>query len=134
MQKSYFDNHGYNGTEGKHDWFEKLLASGDHGNFFKNMQKDSIDNDTEEEADGLIDEANTSDDSYSEQLTPDREEQLAMQSALERCVAQHNSKHATDQKESSKHFPTIMVPGHGRQYKSTLVRLINEDPHLSKDR
>eukprot|EP00795_Rhopilema_esculentum_P010956 gene10956-19791_t len=100
----------------------------------ENMQKDSIDNDTEEEADGLIDEANTSDDSYSEQLTPDREEQLAMQSALERCVAQHNSKHATDQKESSKHFPTIMVPGHGRQYKSTLVRLINEDPHLSKDR
>lgn len=28
MHKSYFDNHEYNGTEGKHDWFEKLLASG----------------------------------------------------------------------------------------------------------
>ena len=30
--------------------------------------------------------------------------------------------------------PTINVPGHGRQYKSTLVRLFNENPKLSNDR
>ena len=29
---------------------------------------------------------------------------------------------------------TVHVPGHGLQYKSTLVKLLNEDPNLSKDR
>jgi len=30
--------------------------------------------------------------------------------------------------------PTVDVRGHGIQYKSTLVKLLNEDPKLSKDR
>ncbi|CAC5426552.1 unnamed protein product [Mytilus coruscus] len=29
---------------------------------------------------------------------------------------------------------TLLVPGHGIQHKSTLVKLLNEDPNLSKDR
>ena len=29
---------------------------------------------------------------------------------------------------------TLSVPGHGIQYKATLVRLLNEDPKLSNDR
>jgi hypothetical protein len=30
-----------------------------------------------------------------------------------------------------KTVPTVDVPGHGIQYKSTLVKLLNEDPKLS---
>lgn len=30
--------------------------------------------------------------------------------------------------------PTISVPGHGKQYKSTLVKLLNDNPILSHDR
>ena len=30
--------------------------------------------------------------------------------------------------------PTLSVPGHGIQYKATLVRLLNEDPKPSNDR
>jgi hypothetical protein len=30
--------------------------------------------------------------------------------------------------------PTVDVPGHGPQYKSTLVQLLYDDPHLSLDR
>ena len=36
--------------------------------------------------------------------------------------------------DKPKHSPTIMLAGHGRQYKSTIVKLMNDDPHLSKDR
>ena len=35
---------------------------------------------------------------------------------------------------ATKISPTLNVPGHGQQYKSTLVKLLNENPKLSHDR
>ena len=69
---------------------------------------------------------------------PSYDEQIETREALERTVdihEKHNNPTIRPQRniDKPKHSPTIMLAGNGRQYKS-IVKLMNDDPHLSKDR
>ena len=70
---------------------------------------------------------------------PSYDEQIETREALERAVdihEKHDNPTIRPQRDidKPKHSPTIMLAGHGRQYKSTIVKLMNDDPHLPKDR
>ena len=65
------------------------------------------------------------------------DEQIETREAMGRTVdihEKHNNPTIKPQRDidKPKHSPTIMLAGHGRQYKSTIVKLMNDYPHLSK--
>ena len=62
---------------------------------------------------------------------PDDEYQQLQHDALEES---ENSVSQPTAMTATKISPTLNVPGHGQQYKSTLVKLLNENPKLSHDR
>ena len=51
----YFDNYGYDGDEGLHDWFEHPFTSGDHKALFSRLKNNTVNHDMNEEGDDLDD-------------------------------------------------------------------------------
>ena len=139
IKRNHYDGYTYDGDEGFYDWFDHPEKSGDHPSLYAKISKKEIsplDNDDDETFDEThhqtVDDTNDID----FQLNAEPDELQDTQHTLSRCIDEFEVDEESEQVEQEQKISaTVMVPGYGRQYKSSLVKLLNEDStRLSKDR
>ncbi|CAG2248063.1 unnamed protein product [Mytilus edulis] len=143
-------------TDDNYGWFYKPFDNCNHDKLFKNLSGDTCNNnnhDSDEYCDDddldpciATDETQEIHDSSDDNIfEPTSSEFMEMHECIDVAIdnfeehSDQNSVNIDDSIPSSlqkrqRIDATLLVPEHGIQHKTTLVKLLNEDPNLSKDR
>ena len=140
-----YEGYEWDGDEGLYEWFDSPFTSGDHPSLLSKLAKEELQVLENDDAEDHLTTYETNvtgssgttptDDPVDFNLEATPEERTSVQNILEEAIdALEETPEGTPETASQKVSPTVNVEGHGRQYKSTIVKLLNEDTSLSKDR